>query len=199
MRRKEAVAALVAGAVIVLALLTVFAIELSDNQAKSKQDIESRVHERSVLAAALIDSLFQTSAKSAATSGRIYGTPTVSRAVMDKAQGRNAYAVLLTSDANVVAASKGFTAQARSDLRISETLKLLRAGHPWALGNVLPFGKTGIINYGLAIPTAAGTRYLLTGFVPAALSGFLEADLRQIPGVKGSHNYVLDAKGVVIS
>ena len=45
MRRKEAVAALVAGAVIVLALLTVFAIELSDNQAKSKQDIESRVHE----------------------------------------------------------------------------------------------------------------------------------------------------------
>jgi signal transduction histidine kinase len=199
MRRREAVAALVAGAMIVLALLTVFAIELSDNQAKSKQDIENRVHERSVLAAALIDSLFQTSAKTTAASGRIYGTPTVSRAVMDKAQGRNAYAVLLTPDANVVAASTGFTAQARSDLRVSETLKLLRAGHPWALGNVLPFGKTGIINYGLAIPTASGTRYLLTGFEPAALSGFLGADLHQIPGVKGSHNYVLDGRGVVIS
>ena len=43
-----------------LALLTVFAIELSNTQAKSKRDVTTRVHERAVLAAALIDSLFQT-------------------------------------------------------------------------------------------------------------------------------------------
>ena len=59
MKRREAVAGLIVGALVVLALMAVFAVELSDNQAKSKQDIESRVHERSVLAAALIDSLFQ--------------------------------------------------------------------------------------------------------------------------------------------
>ncbi|MFZ0041680.1 MAG: hypothetical protein WAK93_10260, partial [Solirubrobacteraceae bacterium] len=84
MRRREAVAGLVIGAMVVLALLTVFAIELSDNQAKSKQDIENRVHERSVLAGALIDSLFQSSSRTAAAAdAKLYGTPTVSKALLN--------------------------------------------------------------------------------------------------------------------
>ena len=40
---------------------------------------------------------------------------------------------------------------------ISATLRLLRAGKPWALGNVLPYGKTGVINFGVALPTRVGT------------------------------------------
>jgi signal transduction histidine kinase len=200
MKRKEAVAALVAGALIVFALLTVFAIELSDNQAKSKQDIEARVHERSVLAGALIDSLFDSTVKSIPQDAKTFGARTVPSSLLDKQAGRNAYAVLLTSAGGVVAGSRGFTAQARADLAQSATLKLLRTGKlPWALGNVLPYGKTGVINYGLALPTPSGERYLLTGFVPSALDNFLAGDLRQIPGVKGAHNYVLDGRGVVIS
>ena len=58
-RKREAVLALFAAVFVVLSLLTVFAIELSDTQAKSKNDVKSRVHERAALAAALIDSLFQ--------------------------------------------------------------------------------------------------------------------------------------------
>ncbi|MFZ0041671.1 MAG: ATP-binding protein, partial [Solirubrobacteraceae bacterium] len=166
----------------------------------SKQDIENRVHERSVLAGALIDSLFQSSSHTAAAQdAKLYGTPTVSKALLNHARSKNQYAVLVTPSGSVVAASDGFTAQARSDLRISEAVKLLRAGHPWALGNVLPFRKTGVINYGIAFPTASGTRYLLTGFLPGALSAFLQADLRQIPGVKGAHNYLLDGNNVVLS
>ena len=57
-RKREAVLALFAAVFVVLSL-TVFAIELSDTQAKSKNDVKSRVHERAALAAALIDSLFQ--------------------------------------------------------------------------------------------------------------------------------------------
>jgi signal transduction histidine kinase len=99
----------------------------------------------------------------------------------------------------VIAASRRFDAEARSDLRQSATLKLLRAGKPWALGNVLPLGKTGVINYGQALPTASGRRFLLTGFTPTELSVFLAAELQQIPGVKGAHNYLLDGRGVVIA
>jgi signal transduction histidine kinase len=200
MKRKEAVAALVAGALIVFALLTVFAVELSDNQAESKQDIESRVHERSVLAAALIDSLFDSSVKSIPQDAKTFGAGTVSTSLMDEQAGRNAYTVLVNAAGGVIASSRGFTAQAQADLAQSAALELLRTGKaPWALGNVLPYGKAGVIDYGLALPTPLGERYLLTGFVPAALDNFLAGDLRQISGVKGSHNYILDGRGVVIS
>jgi signal transduction histidine kinase len=198
MRRREAVVGLVIGSMIVLALMAVFAIQLSDNQAKSKQDIEGRVHERSVLATALIDSLFQSVQQQVPAEAKLYGTPTVSNKLLDQKVGRNLYMALLDSSDHVIAASRGFSGQGRADLQQSAALKLLRAGKPWALGNVLPFGKTGVINYGVALPTPSGQRFLLTGFTPTNLSSFLAADLKQIPGVRGAHNYLLDGKGVVI-
>ncbi len=199
MRRREAVVGLVIGSMIVLALMAVFAIQLSDNQAKSKQDIEGRVHERSVLATALIDSLFQSAQQQIPAEAKLYGTPTVSNKLLDQKVGRNLYMALVDPSDNVVAASPGFDAQARADMKQSATLKLLHAGKPFALGNVLPYGKTGVINYGVALPTATGERFLLTGFTPANLSGFLTADLKQIPGVKGAHNYLLDGRGIVLA
>ena len=200
MKRKEGAAVLLVGAVIVLALLTVFAVELSDNQAKSRRDIETRVHERGVLTAALLDSLFQTSARLTVTQdAKLYGTPTVANGPLTKSRGTNAYMVLLDRAGHVLAHSAGFTAQARDDLRISEALRLLRAGDSWALGNVLPFGKTGVMNFGVTLPTASGTRYLLSGIPPAELGPFLLGELRHIPGVKGSYNSVVDEKGVYIA
>jgi signal transduction histidine kinase len=192
-------AGLIIGSMVVLALMAVFAIQLSDNQAKSKQDIEGRVHERSVLATALISSLFQSVQQQVPAEAKLYGTPTVPGKLLDRKVGHNLYLALVDPSSNVIAASREFSAQARADLKLSATLKLLRAGKPWALGNVLPYGKTGVINYGVALPTASGRRFLLTGFTPIALSSFLTADLRQIPGVKGAHNYLLDGRGVVIS
>jgi signal transduction histidine kinase len=200
MKRRDAIAVLIAGAIVVLGLLSVFAIELSNNQAKSKRDIESRVHERSVLAAALIDSLFQTSASTAGPQdAKLYGTPTVPPRLLQRAKGRNVYAVLLDASGNVLAHSSGFTPQARADLPRSVALRLLRRGYPWSLGNVLPYGRTGVINYGLKLTTPSGTRYLLTGFVPTTLGPFLIGELREIPGVSGSHNYVLDTNGEVLA
>jgi signal transduction histidine kinase len=200
MRRKERVAALVAGALVVLALLTVFAVQLSDNQTKSRHDIQNRVHERAVLAGALLDSLFQASAHSTlAADSHLYGTPTVANSLLEKSRSTNAYLVLVDKGGNVLAHSAGFTAQARSDLRISEALRLLRQGHPWALGNILPYGKTGVLNFGVAIPAVSGTRYLLSGILPDALAPFLLGDLHQIPGVKGSYSSVVDGNGVFIA
>jgi signal transduction histidine kinase len=191
---------MIAGVMLILGLLAVFAIELSDTQARSKADVKGRVHERSLLAAALIDSLFGTSASSSATTdARLLDAKPVTRAALDRLRGTSHYAVLVTPQRRVVAASAGFTAQARADLASSATLRLLQAGRPWALGNVLPYGRHGVINYGLALKTRAGTRYLLTGLGPGVLGPFLLGELRQIPGVKGAHNYILDGRGRVIA
>ncbi|MFL5336570.1 MAG: histidine kinase dimerization/phospho-acceptor domain-containing protein, partial [Geminicoccaceae bacterium] len=199
MKRREAVAGLIIAALVVLALTAVFAVQLSDNQAKSKQDIENRVHERSVLAAALIDSLFQSSQRQVPQQARLYGARTVPNSLLESKRGQNTYLALLDSDGRAIAHSHGFNAQARADLRRSATLSLLRAGKPWALGNVLPYGNTGIVNFGVALPTKAGMRYLLTGFRPAELAPLLMGELKEIPGVKGAYNYIFDGNGVVIT
>jgi signal transduction histidine kinase len=200
MKRREAVPALVVAAMVGLALLAVFAIELADVQAKSRRDVEARVHERTVLAAALIDSLVGTSAQTSAAQGaRLYGGASVSDRLLDRNAAGSTYLALVSPSGTVLAASRGFTAQARVDLGDSAALRLLRAGHPWALGNVLPFGRQGVINFGVSLHTAEGTRYLLDGLSPGALGPFLAADLRQIPGVTGAHNYALDTNGVVLA
>jgi signal transduction histidine kinase len=200
MRRRQALAALFAGMMVILALMAVFAIELGNTQAKSRADVEVRVHERSRLAAALIDSVFATSAQTSMSEEiHSYGVRNVSTRSLNRARGNSYYAMLLTSSGRIIAHSSHLSPQARSDLVISETLRLLKAGNQWALGNVLPYGHTGVINFGLAFRTAYGTRFLLTGLSPHLLAPFLLGELRQIPGVAGAHSLVLDGNGVVIA
>jgi signal transduction histidine kinase len=199
-KRREAVAALIAGTMVVLAVMVVFAIQLSDNEARSTAGIRSQVHERSRLAGALIDSLFETSARTAVAQATVkYATRTVSDRVLNHAVNDNRYLVLLDSSGAVLAHSNGFTSIARSDLASSATLRLLRSGRPWALDNVLSYPRGGVINFGFAVPTRYGTRYLLTGLAPNVLGPFLFGELRQIPGVKGAHSLVLDANGEVLA
>ena len=199
MRRREAVLALYAAGLIVLALLTVFAIELSNTQAKSKQDVESRVHERGVLAGALIDSLFQSVQQEVPRDDSTYGTRTVSERTMNSVRARNSYTVLLDAHGNVIAHSAGFTAQARTNLARSAALSLIRTGHRFALGNLTPYGKTGAIDFAVTLATPYGVRTMLTGFSPAALGTLFTGDLREIPGVLGARNYILDGNGAVLA
>jgi signal transduction histidine kinase len=198
MRRRNAVVALFA-AVLLLGLLSVFAIELSNTQAKSKRDVEARVHERGVLAAALVDGLFQTVQQQIPQDIRLYGARTVSDRTMERHNQQNAYLALLDGSGRVLAGSRGFTPQARANLRESAALALIRAGHPYGLGDVLPYGKTGVINFAVTFPTPFGRRILLTGFAPATLGTFITTDLRKIPGVKGSHNYLIDGNDAVLA
>ena len=199
MKRREAIIAVFA-AVILLGLLSVFALELSNTQAKSKQDVEARVHERGVLAAALVDSLFQTVTQQIPQDVKLYGGPTVSKKVLERQAAQNTYiAVLDGSGQHVIAASRGFNAQARADLSRSTALALVRSGHPYGLGDLLPYGKTGVINLAVIFPTPHGPRILLTGFSPQALGSFLTSDLKEIPGVKGAHNYLIDGNYTVLA
>jgi signal transduction histidine kinase len=197
--RREAVLALSAAALVVLALLTVFAIELSNTQAKSRQDVESRVHERAVLTGALIGSLFQSVQQQIPQDARRYGGQTVSTKALDRGQPGVSYSVLLDSSRHVIAHSSGFTAQARADLTNSAALALTRAGRRYALGNVVPYGATGAVEFAVTFPTRYGTRTLLSGTSPRELSLLFNADLREIPGVKGAHNYLIDGANRVLA
>ena len=203
MKRRDRMLALFIGGAVVLALMTVFAIELANTQAKSTRDVKARVHERAVLAAALLDGLFQSVQQAVPQYSRTYGTPTVSERTMNKEhdQGgsRGGYLALIDQSGRVLASSAGFTPQARADLRRSAALALVRAGHPYGLGNLLPYGRTGIVNYAVTFPTRFGERILLTGITPNVLTTFLGTDLRKIPGVTGAHNYLLDGNDTVLS
>jgi signal transduction histidine kinase len=82
---------------------------------------------------------------------------------------------------------------------MSAALALVHSGHPYGLGNLLPYGNTGVMNFAVQFPTRFGARILLTGFTPQTLGAFLTNAIRQVPGVKGAYNYVLDGKEGVLA
>ena len=203
LRHSKAAIIVLTGACVALALLTVFAIELSNAQSNSESGIKTEVHERAQIAGALISSLFQTVQTQVPQDTVTYGAPTVSQQTMDaqnkKAGAQSDYLVLIDSDGKVLASSSGFTAQARAELPRSAALALVRSGHLYGLGNLSPYGKSGVIDYAVRFPTPEGTRYLLTGFPADALGPFITSELKQIPGVKGAHNYLLDGNYTVLA
>ncbi|MFL5831283.1 MAG: sensor histidine kinase [Solirubrobacteraceae bacterium] len=197
--RREAVLALIVAAVMVLGLLSVFAVELADTQAKSRRDVTTRVHERALLAAALLDSLFQTTSNQVPQYTRTYGARHISEQTLARSVGENHYLAMLDQRGDVLAGTPGLTAQARSDLKISAALALVRSGRPYGLGNLLPYGSSGVVNFAVAFPTRFGTRILLSGIRPALLGQFITGELRRIPGVKGAHSYLLDGNHTVLA
>lgn len=202
MKRKEAVAALIAGASIVLALLAVFAIELSDNQASSRSNIESQAHQNAVLVAGLIDSAFAAMSRPDPQLLIEYRTLHVRRPYLQRNRGSNEYVVLLRRNGQVIKASRGFTPQARAALASSgaDVVQMIQHGLDWALGNVLPYGPgDGVVNLAARISTPWGYRILVTGYKPTILSQFATAELSKVPGVAGAHHYLLDGNGVVIA
>jgi diguanylate cyclase (GGDEF)-like protein len=198
LKRRAAVGLITAG-VTVLALLTVFAIELSDTQAKSRQDVISRVHERSSLAAALIQSLLSSVAQERRLFEVRYGGRVVRRRLLDEALQQSAYLVLMGRHGRVLAASHGFPAQARRQLPQSLALASVRGGRSFALGNLLSYRGNDVVNLAVAFPTRYGRRYLVTGVAMPQLAVFLRGELSRIPGVAGAHNYVIDANDAILA
>ena len=199
MQRRHAVLLSFAAASVILALLTVFALQLANTQAKSRKDVTDRVHERAVLAAALIDSLFETVNQQAPMDAAKYGAPAVTNHLMEANRRSSTYLVLLDSSERVIAHSDGFTSQARARLAGSTALALVRSGRPYGLGNVLPHGRDGVVNLAVALRTRSGRRILVTGFKPSALGAFVGGELGKIPGVKGARNYLLDGRRTVLA
>ena len=201
MRRRETVAALFAGALIVLALLVVFAIELSSSQSNSRSNLETQAHRRAVLVSNLIDTLFGAVSQPSAAALATYSTPHVSRAMMNRERGTNLYVALFDPAGRMLASSDGVNAQARAELtpRRSAALHLVLTGHPWGLGNILPYRRHGVINFATRLHTPAGARIVLSGIPAAALSRFLLAELSRVPAVRHEYHSMLDGNGVIIA
>ncbi len=201
MKRREAVATLIAGALIVLALLAVFAVDLSNNQARSRSVVESQAHQRATLVGGLIDSVFEAVSHPDPQLLAEYRMPNVSNQTLNRNRGSNQYLALLASSGHVLAASHGFTHQAREEIANGSdaAVEMVLAGHPWSLGNVRPYGSDGVINFASRVSTPSGARILVTGFRPSLLSAFTTRELRKVPAVKGAHHLLLDGNGVVIA
>ena len=201
MRRRDAIATLVVGTLIVLALLAVFAIKLSDNQSRSRSDLETQAHQRAVLVAELIDGLFASAATPNPQLQAEYGMPVVSQATLDRTRGSNLYVALMDGNGRMLAASKGFTPQAWSQLspKGPNVYTMIQRGQPWALGNVEPYGHSSVVDFATSIQTKSGERIVVTGIQPALLGSFIHPELAKVPGVTGAHHYLLDGNGVVIA
>lgn len=206
MRRREGMLLLVGAATLLLALLTVFAIELSGSLSKSRGDIERTFRQRATLASALTSSIFQSSsAQGAAQNAKRYGGP-VTTAALDRAavSGQSAFLAVLDQQGRIIAASSGITPAARRQLAGSPPLlKSLTPAGSTALGDVLPLGKRGakVIEYAQSFPvdaTGKTTRTLVTGFSPALISRFLSGYLVKTTNVAQGHAYVLDSRGSVV-
>jgi signal transduction histidine kinase len=187
-------------AALVFALLSVFATELSNTQDRSKTEIEAQVNQRAVLAAALINSLLQLVRESVPQDVSTYGARTISDQTMDAVEGKmGGYVVVLDWSGRALASSSGFTSEARAGLAHSGALALVRSGRPFALGDLSPYGETGVVDLDVAFRTPFGPRILVDGFIPKVLSDFVAGELEQIPGVKGARNYLVDGNDVVLA
>lgn len=199
MRSKRAGLVAIVGACIVLALLVVFALELSDTQTRNRNEVRQQVHDRAVLASALINSLFQTVQQQLPQDAQAYGGQSVSNQLLDANAAQNLYLVLLDARGELLASSKGFDTRSLSALRSSAALGLVDSGRAYGLGDYLPYKQTGVIDLAVSFETGFGKRTLVTGFAPGALSTFIDTELRNIPGVNGSANYLLDGNDVVLA
>jgi two-component system, sensor histidine kinase and response regulator len=184
---------------VVLALLTLFAIELSNTQANSRADVEGRMHERAVLAGALVESLFQTVAQQIPQYQRLYGTQIVTARMMNAGRQQDTYLALLNARGRVIASSRGFEPQGRATLSRSSALDLVGSARSYAVGNVLPYGHAQVIDIAVQFPTRWGRRILVAGVPPSSLEALLGGELRRIPGVKGAYNYVIDRDDTVLA
>ncbi|MDE3134350.1 MAG: hypothetical protein KGL15_09810 [Acidobacteriota bacterium] len=198
LQRRGATVLLLGAGVLVLGLLATFAVALSDTQASSKAGIKARVHERAVLAAALIDSLFSTVQEQIPADAKLYGARNLSDARLARQRGTAEYLAVLGPNGNVLA-SAGLDRHWRSQLGDARAIKLVMHGDPYALGDLLPGGKSGEINVVAGLPTPYGRRLLVEGAAPGSLATLLTGELDRIPGVAGSRNLILDANDTVIA
>jgi signal transduction histidine kinase len=203
-RDREGLPILVGGATLVLALLTVFAIELSGALSQSRDDIERTFRQRASLASALTSSIFaSTAGQSRVQNTRRYGGERVPQQALDRTAGQSqaVFLAVLSANGEIVAASSAMPPAARARLVSgSPTVAAVRAGRPIALSDILATGPGGtrLIEYAQSFPTKFGTRILVTGFRPQLISAFLGTYLREASNVPSGVAYVLDRRGQVV-
>lgn len=192
-------AAIGAVTVLLLAILAAFAVELADTQRNNRRVITAQLRDRAELAGSLINAELQSTTTQLPMYTREFGGAHIGPTMLAPLLGSNPYLALLDAHGHVLTSVGHFNRQARANLSNSAALKLIRQGDVYAIGNVLPYGKTGVINFALRLNTVNGERILLEGVYPQDIVPLVIFELRKIPGVKGSRNSLIDGTPRVIA
>jgi signal transduction histidine kinase len=204
-KKREAVLASATAVVVVLALLTVLAIELSGTFAKSRSDIERTFRERAQLTAALTSSIFASAVSSSTqqTTSQYGGDLRQVRASMAQAirQQHLAFIAVLDSRGSMLAASPQLPAKARAQIptvpRSEE--KDLRSGY--SLSDILPYGSGGspVVEFAQPVRARDGSRRIIvSGFAPKLLESFIAGYLGPASKIRGGTAYVADSAGAAV-
>jgi signal transduction histidine kinase len=184
-----------------LALLTVFAVELVDSQAKARRDVATRFSERAKVSAALTQALFTSSSQTGQASKQ-YGAAQVSARAMAAAakQSSAAYLVLLDSAGHVISHSPSTSPSVlRAIAARPPYVRDALAGHPIALSDVQQLPSGAAVGFAQSFPTAFGRRVTVSGINTPLLSIFLGGYLAQVPNTAGGHAYLIDGNGAIIA
>lgn len=188
---------------IVLAVVfTVFAIELSSGQTRTRNQIKTEVKDRAELTASLINSLFKTLEQGNPQDTTDYGGTAVNMTKLEAAAFGERYAVVTASDGRVIAASSGFDQASGLAVRPSLLAGMVQSGTTYYLSDLASVSGHYVAD--LVVPFKAqdgSTRFLITGLDPLSpiFAQFFGGNLRTVPGVKGEVNYYVDGNGRIIS
>jgi signal transduction histidine kinase len=186
---------------VVLVALVLLAVLLHGEQNSARRSLISRFDDRAGVMSALTQAVLSSASGSATLQAREFGSPTVSGELLDRtaAQGEVAYAALLDTAKQVIAASRDLSSFERADLLASPALTPVLGGAPVSVSNVLPAANqgAGVVDLAISLNTAAGRRILVEGIPTRVMSAFLSSYLRRVP-TPGGASYVLDSNGKVV-
>jgi signal transduction histidine kinase len=187
---------LVGCALLVLGLLSAFAYVLIDSQGQSRREAQKSFAAEARITSQLTSSLFTASASATqAAAVKAFGGPTPSQDALAAFVKRShlAYALILASDGEVLAASPGAPVAARKGAAASSHVRAALGGRSW-LSGVLP-GRGGVghvIELALPFETAHGRRVEVEGLDADGLSQFLRGYLDQPGNGDIRAGYVVD-------
>src|ERR1700754_436441 len=196
-RRSNAVVGV--AALVLVAVLVLFGLQLHSSQADSRQRVISRFQDRAQLISAHTQAVITTLAASSAADHQ-YGAEVVTDEDIDRVTASNhaAYTALLDGAGRPIALSKGLILDVRGNVTTSAAVRAVLHGADVSLSDVPPGGLGGgVIDLALHLDTPAGPRVLVTGTPTTTFGSYVGTYLRRVP-TRDRTAYVLDSQGTIV-
>lgn len=188
---------------LVVGVVAAFGYVMVDSQSKSREQAEVSFAAEARITAQLTSSLFSASLSgSEAAAAKAFGQPTVDAAGVASMVKRSglAYAFIVASDGDVLAASPGTPPRAREGAASSAHVRAALSGRAW-LSGVLP-GRAGegkVIESAVPFETRFGRRVQVQGINAEVLFQFLRGYLAG-PGTSRTRvGYIVDQRDNLIA
>ena len=191
--------AFAAAAILLIALLGVFAYALANSHSQQRSDLEKRFEDRAKVAAIINDALFSLATNSVKTAdAKSFGGKTVDqKALEQRAQvQQNIYSAIIASDGTVLAKAGAVPADIASSPQVKKALKSKDVVYSSLMPG--PGGKS-LYESAVAYPTQYGLRVDVNSGDAAILSSFLNSFLARIPSVANAKSYVIDDANKIVA